>query len=113
VAGTFNVGSGVRSSLGDLVEAMAVVLGREARVVCTGQFRVGDIRHALADTVRLTRALGENAFIGLRDGVAGFLDWVAGEALEGGANDRFDRSLAEMRERGLLLVGSTPPDARR
>jgi len=97
-----NVGSGVRSTLRDLAEAIAAGLERPCRTKVSGQFRVGDIRHAAADLQCLSATLGEHDFIRLIPGVKSFTDWVAGEGGSEAANERFDRSLEEMRQAGLL-----------
>jgi dTDP-L-rhamnose 4-epimerase len=97
-----NVGSGTRATVADLVGALASALGVEARSFVSGQFRLGDIRHALADLTRLREALGTREFVGLRSGVAGFVEWVRSEGTSRNANERFDRSLSEMENAGLL-----------
>ncbi|PTX96897.1 epimerase [Spartobacteria bacterium LR76] len=99
----FNLGSGVRSTLVDLVEALAAALGVELKYFISGQFRVGDIRHAAADLTRLTAGLGAHEFLSLCDGVKQFTDWVGrpGEQITE-ANRRFDHSLNEMAAAGLL-----------
>jgi dTDP-L-rhamnose 4-epimerase len=97
-----NVGSGVRSTLFELVEALAAALGVAANHRVSGQFRLGDIRHAVADVSRLQKELGPQNFTGLREGVAQFVRWVQNEGTSADANERFDQSLAEMAKAGLL-----------
>jgi dTDP-L-rhamnose 4-epimerase len=99
---TLNVGSGVRSTLRDLVDALAAALGLEAKSFVSGNFRLGDIRHAVADLTALHAALGGIEPVRLRDGVARFVEWVAEEGTRSDANARFDASLEEMRRAGLL-----------
>jgi len=101
-----NVGSGVRATLHDLAGAIAAGLDRPGRTRISGQFRVGDIRHAAADLQRLTAALGGHDFIALAPGVKTFTDWVAAEGGSDASNERFDRSLEEMRKAGLLRSAS-------
>ena len=102
----FNVGSGVRSTLRDLAEAIGTGLDRPGPTKVSGQFRVGDIRHAAADLRLLTAALGPHDFMPLTRGVKTFTDWVAAEGGSEAANARFDRSLEEMRKAGLLRSAS-------
>lgn len=97
-----NIGSGVRSTLFELVDALAAALGVEAKFHVSGQFRLGDIRQAVADVSRLKAALGPRDFTGLREGVAHFVRWVQREGTSADANTRFDQSLAEMQKAGLL-----------
>jgi dTDP-L-rhamnose 4-epimerase len=105
---TLNVGSGVRSTLFELVEALAAALDVEPKYRVSGQFRLGDIRHAVADLSRLQAALGPREFTGLREGVAQFVRWVREQGTSADANERFDRSLAEMARAGLLRGAKTP-----
>jgi dTDP-L-rhamnose 4-epimerase len=101
-----NVGSGVRSTLADLAAAVSAGLGRETPVRVSGQFRIGDIRHAAADLSELTTHLGGHAFVSLKDGVKTFTDWATAEGVEDAGNQNFLRSLEEMRAAGLLRSSS-------
>lgn len=107
-SGTFNLGSGVRSTLIDLAEAVAAGLSREPRFRVTGQFRLGDIRHAAADLTHLTSGLGQHDFVTLREGVRTFTDWVEEQGEGVDANVRFDASLREMADAGLLRQAEKP-----
>jgi dTDP-L-rhamnose 4-epimerase len=97
-----NVGSGVRSTLFALVDALAAALNVAAKSFVSGNFRLGDIRHAVADRAALQATLGAHPAVSLRDGVARFVAWVAEEGARSDANARFDASLEEMRRAGLL-----------
>jgi len=97
-----NVGSGHRASLVDLVQALGGALGIEPRYFVSGQFRLGDIRHAAADLAALRRVLGSHEFVSLDAGMRTFTDWVRAQELSQEANAGFDRSLSEMQAAGLL-----------
>ena len=97
-----NVGCGVSSSLVDLVGAIAKALDREPAYSVSGRYRMGDVRHAVADLSHLQAAFGQHEFVGLEAGVRAFVEWVRAMGAEPGANERFDRSLDEMRAAGLL-----------
>lgn len=97
-----NIGSGERSTLVDLVKAVGTALGQTPEYHISGQFRVGDIRNAVADTAKLQAELGAHTFVSLPAGVKQFVDWVQKEGSSPDANTRFDRSLDEMRQAGLL-----------
>jgi len=107
-SGTYNLGSGVRSTLLDLANAVAAGHDREPRFRVTGQFRLGDIRHAAADLTRLHSGLGPHNFVSLRDGVRTFTRWVAEQGAGKDANARFDDSLREMAVAGLLRQAEKP-----
>ena len=97
-----NVGTGVRKTIFDLVRALGDALGVEIRHFVSGDFRLGDIRHAAADTEMLFRTLGSLEFTSLDAGVRAFTAWVTSQQLSGHANATFQKSLEEMRGAGLL-----------
>lgn len=96
---TFNVGSGVATTVNDVVAALFEAFGREVPTRISGNYRLGDIRHNVADTTRLATTLGFTPRVGFRDGVAAFVDWVLTEPVE---EDGYQRSLDEMSKRNLL-----------
>lgn len=97
-----NVGSGIRTTLLELVQALAAALGVEARYRVSGDFRAGDIRHACADLTALTAQFGLQDFTPLADGVRGLVGWVREQSGDGLASDAYTKSLDEMRRAGLL-----------
>jgi dTDP-L-rhamnose 4-epimerase len=96
--GAFNVGSGVGTSVLAVAEAIAAYFNAAVDIGVSGQFRVGDIRHALADTRKLRGAMGFAAETAFEDGLHRFLDWATGQS----SGEGHDRSIQELRERGLL-----------
>ena len=99
---TLNVGTGVRKTIFDLIQALGVGLGVEPGHFVSGDFRLGDIRHAVADTRALSQTLGPMEFRTLESGVQTFTDWVASQQLSDAANASFQNSLDEMRNAGML-----------
>jgi len=97
-----NVGSGHRTTLLAIVQALAAALGVEPRCRVSGDFRAGDIRHACADLAALTAQFGPQEFIPLTAGVRGLVDWVREQSGTGLGADAYRQSLEEMRRAGLL-----------
>lgn len=95
-----NVGSGVATSLWELVRQVAAATGKETAVSCNGRFRVGDVRHAVADMRRFREVLGEWSPMNLATGLKRYVDWyltqppVEAQVLQ--------HSLKEMEQKGLL-----------
>jgi dTDP-L-rhamnose 4-epimerase len=55
----YNVGTGIGRPIADIARTLARLLGRESLAPnVTGKFRVGDIRHCIADIGRISRELG-------------------------------------------------------
>ena len=97
--GTFNVGSGVATTVNDVVASLFAAFGTEVPARVSGNFRLGDIRHNIADTRRLRDILGFTASVGFEEGLSRFVEWVLEEPVEG---DSYERSLEEMASRNLL-----------
>lgn len=101
-----NVGTGARQSLVSVVEALSTAYGCRPEFRVSGQFRVGDIRHAAADTTRLFQTLGKHRFVTFQEGIARFAEWVVKQDIEREMQGSYARSLEEMTSAGLLRGGS-------
>lgn len=97
-----NLGTGTRQTLLDVVGALADAYMAKPDFRISGQFRLGDIRHAAADTTELVRRFGPHHFVTFREGIAAFAAWVQGQELEEASNARYAKSLEEMAALGLL-----------
>src|SRR3569833_101513 len=96
---SLNVGSGVRTTVLEVAEGVRAFFKSTVPVQITGKFRVGDIRHNVADTTRIHELTGFVAKWQFTAGLARFLEWAqASEAGDYG----FERSLSELEQRGLL-----------
>jgi dTDP-L-rhamnose 4-epimerase len=98
-----NLGTGERQSILDVVRTLGQALGREPRYKVSGQFRVGDIRHAAADITRLRATLGAREFTSFAAGVQQLVDWALRTPLDGEAEQRYRHSLQHMSAAGLFL----------
>jgi dTDP-L-rhamnose 4-epimerase len=94
-----NVGTGVPVSVSHVVEQIVSYFGSESSVSISGNFREGDIRHNCADTTYLKQVLNFVPEQGFDEGIKYFLEWVTTQDL---SHRSYERSLAELRERGLL-----------
>jgi dTDP-L-rhamnose 4-epimerase len=92
-----NVGSGRSTSVLEIAETLARLLGKDVEPELPGKFRAGDIRHCFADVTRAREALGFEAEVPFEQGLAELAGWLEGQA----ATDRFDEAAAELDRRGL------------
>jgi len=99
---TVNIGSGIRTSLLDLANAVNLFYGGRSEVRVSGAFREGDIRHALADLTFAHKLLNYEPQTTFAAGLSSFLAWATEDAQQQNGPSAYERSLAEMRERGLL-----------
>jgi dTDP-L-rhamnose 4-epimerase len=97
-----NVGSGERHTLHQIVNALGAAYGVEPKARVSGQFRVGDIRHAAADLSRLRAQLGAHEFVGFQEGVKRLAEWVTKQSIGASIGQRYLQSLGEMSETGLF-----------
>lgn len=93
-----NVGSGVRTNVKTVAHALKSALDAPGEIQVTGNFRVGDIRDNYADLSRLRAVLGFEPKVDFLSGIARFVEWVQGQDV---SVDRFDRSITELKARGL------------
>lgn len=95
----FNVGSGIATPVSDIVSMLQRHLGTQVPVTVSGQFRVGDIRHNIADLAKARAVLGYEPSVNFAAGIERFVQWAAGEQVQ---VDGYERSLAELRAKGLF-----------
>ena len=95
----FNVGSGVPTDVLTVANTLQQLLGQSVPTEVTGQFRVGDIRHNVADLGKIGKVLGFAPKVSVEDGLRRFVSWVQEEKIH---QDRYEDSLAELRAKGLF-----------
>ena len=76
--GTFNVGTGHPTSIGELAQLLAQLLERPLQVESRPP-RPGDVRHSCADILHTHHMLGFRANVALRDGLRETLEWYLGQ----------------------------------
>jgi len=96
---TLNVGSGVRTSVLEVANAVRRHFESDVPVQVTGAYRVGDIRHNAADISRISALTGFVPRWAFAQGLGRFLAWAQ---TQGASDAGFERSLDELRERGLM-----------
>lgn len=102
-----NVGSGQATSLVELVKQIAATAGKDLKINYSGRFRVGDIRHAVADMSRYLTLFQDWQPTSLQAGLTEYWNWyVQQDPLS--SRSLID-SLKEMEEKKLLLGGQ--PDS--
>ena len=105
-AGAFNVGSGVATTVMDVALAIKAHFESRSPVRVTGAFRLGDIRHNVADISLMRSILGFEPRTGFQEGITAFLGWAGTQPAE----DRlaYQRSVDELAARGLMGIGAKP-----
>ncbi len=100
----YNVGAGTAVNVLEIATALVRRLDSRSKIVISGAYRVGDIRHNLADISRITRDLDYAPTVGFAAGLEQFVRW----ALEGPPTDTgYRRSLEELQHVGLFRHATT------
>jgi dTDP-L-rhamnose 4-epimerase len=95
----FGIGSGVATSVLAAAKTLCERFGREVPIEVTGAYRLGDIRHNLADLDKARRLLGYAPSVGFDTGIKRFVEWVLRQPVQ---RDDYDKSLRELKEKGLM-----------
>lgn len=98
--GALNVGSGVATSVLTVAQEIKAFFSSESSIGVTGVFRMGDIRHNIADVTKIEQVLGFVPSVPFRLGLENFLSWAAEQAPEDKA--AYLRSVTELVGRGLM-----------
>lgn len=99
IVDVFNVGSGVATDVLSIANHLQDLLGLQVPTTVSGQFRLGDIRHNLADLTKIQSVLAFSPTISIKEGLSRFVEWVNGEKIQ---PDRYEESLRELKEKGLF-----------
>lgn len=95
----YNVGAGVATSVITVAETLKRLYNAPGEIHISGNFRIGDIRHNMADLSKIKREMGFAPKISFEEGVTEFSRWVATQEIRDAG---YDRSISEMRQKGLL-----------
>ena len=95
----FNIGSGKATTVIEVARLINHYFGEKSTLRVSGEYRLGDIRHNIADLSCAGLRLGFSPSWGFEDGLKLFLDWA--DKQESRTED-YQHSLDEMKARGLM-----------
>lgn len=96
---TYNVGSGNATTVLEVAERLKQLYNSDIEIKISGNYRIGDIRHNVADLKKIKEHLGFEPDYSFYDGVKKFVNWVVEQEI--GAS-RYEESIQEMKSKGLL-----------
>ena len=99
---TFNVGTGTPTTVLEVAQSIVQLFDSSSSVAVNGAYRTGDIRHNFADTSKIQRTLGFRARRDFSSGLRNFVSWVKEQPLESSSAQQYEKSLQELRSRGLM-----------
>lgn len=94
----FNVGTGIATDVLTVANTLIEKYGIQVKVSVSGNYRLGDIRHNYADLTKIQELLGFRPQWNFSDGIGEFAKWVDAQEVQ---EDRYEQSIAEMKNKGL------------
>lgn len=98
--GALNVGSGQATSVMTVAQEIKDFFESSSDIGITGAFRMGDIRHNIADVSQLEKVLDFIPNVSFKQGLINFLSWASDQAPED--KSAYLRSVKELAARGLM-----------
>jgi len=95
-----NLGSGAGTSVIEIAELLKKAYKSSSEVRVTGDFRLGDIAHNIADVSKAKEILGFKQTVSLEEGLNDFCTWVVGQDKD---NSGYEASLNEMEGAGMFV----------
>lgn len=96
----FNVASGEPITIKEVAEIITEKINPKLRPIYTNQYRIGDIRHCLADISKIKNKLGYKPEISFREGITEFIEWVKSQTKI--IKDESQKAINELKERSLI-----------
>lgn len=93
-----NIGSGTATTVLTVAEKLKSLLESKSNIEIGGHYRLGDIRHNVADISLAKELLNFEPHYNFDTGIAEFVKWVKTQSL---AEDKYDKSIEELKETGL------------
>ncbi len=98
-SGIYNVGSGIMTTVLEVAEYLKKSFESNIHIEVSGNFRLGDIRHNLADITKISKSYGFKPKVTISEGLQKFVDWVKTQPV---GNNAYEQSINEMKKIGLL-----------
>lgn len=95
----FNVGSGVQTTVLEVASKLRSIFDSDIDLNITGNFRLGDIRHNVADLTKIKNRLNFEPEYNFDEGVNLFIKWVKAQDVN---KDDYATSIKEMKKKGLF-----------
>ncbi|MFX0022010.1 MAG: NAD-dependent epimerase/dehydratase family protein [Candidatus Hermodarchaeota archaeon] len=95
----FNVGTGIPITIKQVAETISEKIDPNLKPIYSHQFRVGDIRHCVADITKIKSKLGFSPSINFREGIDDLIEWIR---IQKDIKKPSDKAIQELKEKGLL-----------
>ncbi len=95
----FNVGSGKGTTVLEVAESLKKYYQSDINIKISGNFRLGDIRHNVADLSKIENKLGFYPKVDFQSGIRQFAGWVNQQVIQ---HDYYSQSIQELKDKGLF-----------
>lgn len=95
----FNVGSGYATTVLEVAERLKELYKADIDIRITGNYRIGDIRHNIADLEKIKSKLKFQPDFSFDSGIREFAKWVLNQDVN---TDKYEESIRQMKSKGLL-----------
>jgi dTDP-L-rhamnose 4-epimerase len=96
----FNVGTGQPITIKEVAEIITEKINPNLNPLFTHQYRIGDIRHCVADISKIKNKLGYKPNINFKEGIDDLIKWIRNKEFQ--IKDKSQNALDELKEKGLL-----------
>lgn len=95
---SFNVGYGEAIDVKTVANSLVEAYNGNSKIIVSGNYRLGDIRHNYADITKIKEKLGFVPKVSFQKGIKKFVSWVEKQDI---AEDMYDKSIEEIKRKGL------------
>ena len=96
----FNVGTGLPITIKEVADLITEKINPSLKPIYSQQYRVGDIRHCVADISKIKNKLGYKPSITFKKGIDEFIDWI--KTQKNCIQKHSQKAMEELKEKGLL-----------
>ncbi len=96
----FNVASGDPITIKEVANIITEKINPKLKPIYNNEYRIGDIRHCLADISKIKEKLGYTPTVKFKDGIEEVLEWIKPQI--GNIQDDSQKAINELKEKGLL-----------
>lgn len=94
----FNVGLGEAIDVLTVANTLVKAYDSNSKITISKNYRLGDIRHNYADLTKIKDKLGFEPKVSFEEGIKRFTSWVEKQEV---VEDKYEKSIKEMKEKGL------------
>ncbi|MFX0001894.1 MAG: NAD-dependent epimerase/dehydratase family protein [Candidatus Hodarchaeota archaeon] len=96
----FNVGTGTPIKIKDVAEIILKKINPKLKPLYSQQFRIGDIRHSVADISKIKNKLCFSPNVTFKEGINDLIEWV--KIRKKDLQEPSQKAIQELKEKGLL-----------